>query len=241
MTPTPNSLPSSPVCASCWRAMRFHMGTISFSSLIIAVIQFVRWCVAYVEEKTRGDPRSKCQQAVFCLCYCLLWCLECCMDKISKNALVFTAIYGDSFCPAVCGSFALIFSNLGRVAAINMVSHTVMGMGKLLISLATAGICAIIMNQAYGSKEVSGIALPVVICFLIGYMVATFMIGVFETAVDTIFICFLVDEASAKGNTPLRASAELQALVGKYADESKKIADEKKKNGTRAGTEMTAK
>lgn len=46
-------LPGSPVCASVMRAIRFHIGTIACGALIIAIIQFMRACVAYIHNKVR--------------------------------------------------------------------------------------------------------------------------------------------------------------------------------------------
>lgn len=47
-----------PILASLWRTVRFHLGTIAFASLIIAIVQFIRLTVKYIERKTRSDPRQ---------------------------------------------------------------------------------------------------------------------------------------------------------------------------------------
>ena len=44
---------STPVLKSCCRTVRYHLGTVMFGGFIIAVVQFVRAALAYVEENTK--------------------------------------------------------------------------------------------------------------------------------------------------------------------------------------------
>eukprot|EP01083_Nonionella_stella_P002563 7356_1 len=85
------------VCNSCCRTTRYHLGSIVYAALIIAIIQFIRWCVRYLERmmSANGKEPNKLQKLLFRVVDCLLGCLECCLDKISRSALIWTAIYGD--------------------------------------------------------------------------------------------------------------------------------------------------
>jgi len=58
-------------------------------------------------------------------------------------------------------------------------------------------------------------------------VVSSLFMMVFDTAIDTIFLCFLVDcEHNGNGDEGyMLASKELQKLVGKYKSESKEEAD----------------
>ena len=44
---------TTPVLKSCYRTVRYHMGTAMFGSFIIAVVQFARAMLAYLEENTK--------------------------------------------------------------------------------------------------------------------------------------------------------------------------------------------
>lgn len=66
----------APVTASVLRTLRYHLGTIAFASLIIAVVKFIRATVKYIELKTRTNPPNYLQKAVFCLIQCCLKCIE---------------------------------------------------------------------------------------------------------------------------------------------------------------------
>ena len=47
------NLPAAPLTSSLWRTVRYHLGTLAFGSLIIAIIRFIRLCIEYVEAKLK--------------------------------------------------------------------------------------------------------------------------------------------------------------------------------------------
>jgi choline transporter-like protein 2/4/5 len=135
------TLPHWPICASAKRTFRYHIGTLAFGSLIIAVIQFARTVLLYIQKTT--SKRTN------CMTRCLLSCAQCCLkcmqtfiDKVSKNAFVWTSIYATGFCQSSCLSFALIWRNLARTAALSIVSGVLVFFGKVLIVIITTAICA---------------------------------------------------------------------------------------------------
>lgn len=213
-----------PVLASTWRAIRYHMGTVAVCAFIIAVVKFIRMAIRYLERQTQGKPPNPVQKALFCLIQCFLRCLECCLDKINKYSLSWTAVYGDGFCIAVCSSFALVWRNLFRVAAVNTVSSIIFGMGKLAVALVTAALVAYYLRhvEPFASNVTSPLA-PAMLCFFIGYILSGLFFVVFSSTIDTLFICFLIDsEVNKEGE--MMAPKALQKLVGKYEKRSKNIA-----------------
>jgi choline transporter-like protein 2/4/5 len=62
----PDELPHNAVQSSAKRSLRYHTGTIAFGALIIAIIQFIRAIVAYLEKKSKLQ-QSKIQKCIFCL------------------------------------------------------------------------------------------------------------------------------------------------------------------------------
>merc|ERR1712194_772629 len=122
---------------------------------------------------------------------CCLKCAECCLDKLSKNAFIWTAIYGDCFLSAGFHSFKLLWRNLARVATINLVGDFLMFLGKIFVALITMAIAALMMQR---DEDISSPVIPAIICFLLAYMVGSLFMVLYETAMDTIFLCFLIDE-----------------------------------------------
>jgi choline transporter-like protein 2/4/5 len=209
-----------PVLGAFYRTVRFHLGTIALASLIIAVIEFIRLVVKYVEEMStpKHGPANRLQKAVFCLLQCCLACVQCCLDKISKNALVWCAIYGDNFAESACASFALVWANLARVAALSLVSAFILLVGKLLVAFLTTGLAAISIFHYYGDQELSSLVLPVVVIFLLSYLVAALFMATLDTTAATVFLCFLVDEKYNKQSGCMLASPGLQAVIDAHRE-----------------------
>ena len=219
-----------PLCAAFKRTFLHHLGTVAVCSLIIAIIQFIRALVHYIESKTKGDPPNQAQEILFKLFHCCLACIECCADKINKNALIWTAIFGDGFAKSACSSFKLILDNLGRVAAISVVSHLIIAVGKAFIGIFTAliGITLILYFDPWASN-VNSVWLPGFVIFVLGYGVGSMFMAVFNGVIDCVFICFLVDDKfnkaeDSKKNIKMFASEKLRSLVNKNSKKSKKQA-----------------
>jgi choline transporter-like protein 2/4/5 len=230
-------LSKSPVSSSCFRTTRYHLGTIIYAALIIAIIQFARSCVRYLERACNGGKEpNRIQKLLFKLVNCLLWCLECCLDKVSRNALVFTAIYGDAFCPAVCGSFALVWANLMRLAVINLFSMLVTALGKVFVPLMTVGICGAILVMVEPFKtDISSPVWPLLVIAIFSLAIGMLFIIVYDTAIDTVFLAFLIDEKYNKGKK-MMADDDLRSIVDKYEAESAKIASSMKSRPSDKGS-----
>lgn len=76
--------------------MRYHLGSICFAAALIAIIQFVRAVVVYLQEKYKkanGGEVNCVVKALFCCINCCLACFEKCVDQINRNGLVFVRFY----------------------------------------------------------------------------------------------------------------------------------------------------
>jgi len=236
----PHELSNRPVLASCYRTTRYHLGSVFYAAAIIAIIQFIRACVNYMERQLNpGDKApNHIQKVLFRVLNCMLWCLECCLDKVNRNALVWVSVYGEAFCPSVCGSFKLIWTNLFRVAVISFFSGIVTWLGKILIPLMSTAIMALIaMNVDQFEKELSSPIVPLVIVFFIAYGVGMLFMTVFDTAIDTVFLCFLIDEKHNKNDGQMLADPDLREIVQKYEEDSKALAAKhQRKKPARSGS-----
>ena len=74
--------------------IRYHWGTAAFGSLLIAIVQLVRWYLLYLQKHFGGMVASNCiLKLVAGIVNCCLWFLEKCVKFISKNAYIQTAIH----------------------------------------------------------------------------------------------------------------------------------------------------
>ena len=67
----------------------YHLGTVAVGSFIIALIQFIRIVLMYIQRKLKGMENKVAQYALKAL-QCCFWCLEKIMKYINRNAYIMT-------------------------------------------------------------------------------------------------------------------------------------------------------
>ena len=60
------------------RAVRYHLGTLAFGSLVLTIVRMIRVFLEWVEEKLKkyGVEDNTGVKCIMCCCKCCLWCLE---------------------------------------------------------------------------------------------------------------------------------------------------------------------
>jgi len=71
-------------------------------------------------------------------------------------------------------------------------------------------------------NELNSIMWPCSTIFVIALVIGWCFMVVYDTAVDTIFLCFIIDEEM--NGDQMMADADLKALVGKHEEDSKQLA-----------------
>ncbi|KAL3320351.1 hypothetical protein Ciccas_000963 [Cichlidogyrus casuarinus] len=217
----PKDVPALPILASVSRVLRYHLGTIAFGSSIITLIQIIRAILAYTHRRVKGVgscPAKFCS----CLCQCCFWCLEKIMRFINRNAYIVTAMLGKSFCPATANAFFLIRRNCLRLAVLDNLTCLVLFLGKVTI---TAGITALSFYFFSGQipwirdvfqARVTYIYVPILICAVGTFIIASIFFSAVDFAVDTLFICAMEDLERNDGTEekPYYMSRRLMEVLG---------------------------
>ncbi|CAF0740148.1 unnamed protein product [Rotaria sordida] len=198
-------VPCSSLCASLFRALVFHLGTIAFGSLIIAIVKLIRSILEYIEEKVK-DKTGTIARCLFCCCRCCLFCLEKFLKFLNRNAYIITAIYGTGFFTSARRAFHLIVSNPLRLLVIDKVCDFLIFLGKLCITVGI-GILAFFFfthRIAQAEKYVPELRyyfVPLLLIIIGTYIIATCFFSVYSMAVDTLFICAIQDIQLQENNT----------------------------------------
>jgi len=190
-------LPNFALITAMWNTTVFHLGTLAFGSLIIAIIRLLITVLEYIEKKTKkfNNDLSRC---ILCMCKCCLWCLEKFMRFINKNAYIMCAVKSTNFCSSAKSAFDLIMRNLVRVAVLDRVVDFLLFLGKLVIVLAT-GATSFFAFGGYIPEiqdkipNLNYFFTPILFIAVGSYMIASAFFGVYNMAVDTLFLCFLED------------------------------------------------
>lgn len=217
-------MPATPVLSSLGRSLRYHMGSLAFGSLIIALVQLVRSFLEYIDRKLKSSENKVAKFILKCL-KCCFWCLEKLLKFINKNAYILIAIYGRSFCTATKDAFMLIMRNILRTFVLDKVSDFIMFISKLMVTGAVA-----VGSYFWFERRIPLLddfvpdlnfrLVPVIILVIGTYLVVSCFFNVYDMGVDTLFLCFLEDLERNDGSPekPYYMSKGLQKLLRKDLD-----------------------
>jgi len=219
----PTDIPSLPLLSSLGRALRYHIGSMAFGALIIAIIQFVRMILEYIDRKLKGRESLIARFVLRC-CICCLWCLEKFMKFINKNAYIMIAIYGKNFCRSAANAFQLLVRNFVRAIVLDRVADFLLFISKLFV-VGAVGVFAYFffsrripgVNDIIRDPQLNYYLIPVIIIIVATYIIASGFFNVYSMGVDTLFLCFLEDLERNDGSAerPYYMSKELMRILGK--------------------------
>jgi hypothetical protein len=68
---------------------KYHLGSIAFGSLIIAIMQMIKLLFEYFRKQyEKTVPQNPCTKCLICCVRCFIWCLDACVKFITKNAYI---------------------------------------------------------------------------------------------------------------------------------------------------------
>lgn len=112
-----------PIARSTGYCVRYHLGSLAFGSLLIALMKLVRLLFSYLERKLKGAGTDCCGmiKCLTCFCKCCLYCFEKFLQAVCSNAYIeignsyfLHIISCDSSFHLVIIFFPLMNSNLWR-------------------------------------------------------------------------------------------------------------------------------
>ncbi|KNC56218.1 uncharacterized protein AMSG_11472, partial [Thecamonas trahens ATCC 50062] len=178
-----------PLLAAVWQTMRYHLGTLAFGSLIIAIVQFIRLVLIFVQKRLEAANNRVADFIFACLHYAFL-CLERFLRFISRNAYIITAIRGSSFCSSARTAFHLLTSNALSLLALTFVSNFLILLGKIVV-VAITGLVGLVWLKT--RDDLQYYAIPLILIIFAAYAISALFTTVFEMTIDTIFLCYCID------------------------------------------------
>lgn len=218
------NLPPTPLTTSMSRALRYHMGTLAFGSLLIAIVRMIRVTLEYIYKKCKRKPGSQVARAILCCCRCCMWCLEKFMRFINRNAYIMTATYGTNFCKSAKDAFLLIMRNVLRVIAVDAVCDFLLFLGKAVITIGITVASFFFLDHRIPIEGIDKFVpethyswLPVVTIAVGCFFISSLFFSVYNMAVDTLFLCFLEDLERNDGSEerPYYMSKDMMKILGK--------------------------
>eukprot|EP00825_Cyclidium_porcatum_P018701 TRINITY_DN2128_c0_g1_i2.p1 TRINITY_DN2128_c0_g1~~TRINITY_DN2128_c0_g1_i2.p1 ORF type:complete len:412 (-),score=21.78 TRINITY_DN2128_c0_g1_i2:104-1339(-) len=195
------SPPHAPIFRSIYRSIRYHLGSLAFGALLLAIVQFLRVVLAYLSAKAKatGQAQNSCVKFILKCTSCLVACFERFIKFITKNAYIQVALTGSNFCVASKDAFYLVLRNPLKFSVVAGIGQVFIFVGKLFISCVTTFICYQIFTQAkYYKDHLFSPLLPSIACFIVSYLVGCLFMSVYGMSIDTILQCSCADEELMK-------------------------------------------
>ncbi|CAF1095911.1 unnamed protein product, partial [Didymodactylos carnosus] len=214
-----------PLLSSIKRSLLYHVGSVAFGSLIIAIIKMIRIIFQFIENRLKNRQGTGilrcCIRCIGCCCLCF----ERFFKFINRNAYIMISIYSKHFLHSAKTAFKLIINNPLRAIVLDKVTDFLIFLGVLFIT-ALIGILAYLFfsGKIYLTKiglvrpDLNYFWCPIILIVIITFLIAISFFDVFEMAVDTLFLCALKDMEVNNGTIekPYYMTKSLAKVLNKY-------------------------
>lgn len=211
-----------PLRVSVWWSLRYHLGSIAFGALILAIVWTVKLVllavIAYVEDLKKKGVENKVLSMVLKCLLCAVGCFERIVKFISELGFAQVAITSHNFCTSCMEAMALVMSNPMKFGLMHSMGSVITFIGKVFTSALSAFIGYILLNRdAVVSAKIRS-QVPIIVLFaIVGYAIAAVFYCLYGIAADTIILCFFADKQLAEqGGRPVSAPAPLQEFYEQY-------------------------
>ncbi|KAK4544098.1 putative choline transporter, neither null mutation nor overexpression affects choline transport [Oleoguttula mirabilis] len=186
---SPKNPPKGATRGAARRALTYSFGSISFGSLIVALINLLRQAcsIAQQSEANSGNIAASC---AFCILGCIIGLLDWAVQFINRYAFSYMALYGKSYIESAKATWKLI-KDRGIDALVNeCLIGPVLTMGATFVAYACALLAYLYLIFTKPSYNTSGEFTPVVVAyaFLIGLQITNCFTTPLSSGIDTIFV-----------------------------------------------------
>lgn len=232
---------------SMFRTVRYHSGTMALGSFVISVVICIKFAALYIVNQLQAQAtENKAVQFALKVLKVVILCVEKFIRFMGHLAYIEVAIWGKNFCGGLLTAVKLLAKNVVRFSFVTLFSKLVLILGKILIVVSSLvasytllpflktggitietvdGVVQVETPPMPGSEE----AIPVLPLFLVAFFSLTISInimGIYETAIDTIMVSFLEDEMENNGGIfgsgPLKSfmkgTKSVSAAAERYAE-----------------------
>ncbi|XP_044528015.1 choline transporter-like protein 3 isoform X3 [Gracilinanus agilis] len=230
--------PRRPILSSLVTLFYYHQGTVVKGSFLITMVRIPRTVFTYLSNALKEKEDSACTKYIHKCCFCCLWFLDKCLSHLTQNAYIATSINGTDFCTSAKDTLNILSKNPGHVASITCLGDFIIFLGKMFVVYFTVFGGLMAFNY---HRELQVWAIPLLLVAFFAYLVAHNFLSVFETVLDALFLCFVIDMETNDGSPekPYFMDQELMSFVNR----SNKLIDSRirrnrKSLGNDDGTEL---
>ncbi|KAJ3261958.1 putative choline transporter, neither null mutation nor overexpression affects choline transport [Boothiomyces macroporosus] len=192
---------TNPTSASAKRALTTGLGPNCYGSLLIAIIQTLKFIVNSARNNDGNDNVAI--QIILCCIACILSLFQDLLEYFNKYAFAQVAIYGKDYCTAAKDTWELAKSRgIDAVINDNLIGN-VLGMGCLMIGVITGAIALAYMKISPSvPNEWPNYLVVGLIGFFVGIVEFSVLSGVIDSGVTTTFVCLAEDPQALLNTKP---------------------------------------
>lgn len=211
----PQDVPFFAVTASLYRVIKHHLGDIAFGSFLIATIRYIRIVIEFIDNRIRRNNSSEINnpttRTTTCFFRVFFWILDRFLKYIDRNAYIMMSMYGEGYLASAKRAIELLYKNSTRALVLDYVTYFVLLVSRLLIT----GFAGYMTAQELFTANLHYKWLPIVLVVLGTYFISKGLFSVYSMAVDTLFICFLIDSTNNDGSAerPYFMSKDLRRIM----------------------------
>ena len=138
------------VSRAYWWAFRYHVGSIAFGSLILAIVWAIRIMFEYVYQQISQNKTVSENRFIKIALYVVRCCLDCferIVRFINKQAFIQIGLTGKHFCAAAKDGFCVVISHPIEFGLLAGLAHLFMILGNALMVGGTLCLAFLCMRQ----------------------------------------------------------------------------------------------
>lgn len=200
-----DDVPSCAIFRGYAKGLFFHLGSLAFGSLIVALLSMIRIILQILSKQ--AEAASGGNKVVGCCikgCQCCIWCFERFIKFLNKNAYMDIAITSSNFCVAARRAMGVILENVAAIAFLNGATWVIEWLGLAAITSGAVYTSYIMVtsiapfNDTTDEHYVEAPTLFAVIAGFVAFVIARAFMTVFDTTADSVLYCFAVDQERRK-------------------------------------------
>eukprot|EP00927_Polykrikos_kofoidii_P053095 TRINITY_DN4728_c0_g1_i1.p1 TRINITY_DN4728_c0_g1~~TRINITY_DN4728_c0_g1_i1.p1 ORF type:complete len:664 (+),score=86.66 TRINITY_DN4728_c0_g1_i1:55-2046(+) len=190
--------PWCPLCRGYRIGLMYHLGTLTFGALLIAILRFIRLILGQLA-KQANESGNKAAACAAKACICVVTCFEKCLKFLNKNAYMDVAITSSDFCTAARRAMKVIAENVATIAILNGATWVFFFAGIGAITSAGAYLTWLLVtdvpyfNDPTQDHYVANPVMTTIVAGIISAAIAWAFMIVFDTVSDTVLYCYATE------------------------------------------------
>jgi hypothetical protein len=190
----PGGMPKGAARGAFKRAMTYSFGSISFGSLIVAIINMLRQACSIAQQQS-AQSGNMIGSMMFCCLGCLIGLLEWAVSFFNRYAFSHIALYGKPYIAAAKDTWKMMKDRGIDVLINDCLTGPVLTMGSLFVAYLCALLAFLYLQFTKPAYNEGGGFTPVIMAFafLIGLQICQIFMTPISSGIDTLFVAMSWD------------------------------------------------